>query len=73
MNPEAIVQKYVFYLHGAIVESQGADAVSPPFGAYRYNDIVEAFRKEGFIVKSEVRKPDTQVKSYAQVIVSQIN
>lgn len=73
MNNNSFAQTYLFYLHGAIVENQGADAVSPSFSAYRYNDIIAAFSKEGFTVKSEVRKPDTDVKSYAQLVAKQIN
>ncbi|MEO6166644.1 MAG: alpha/beta hydrolase [Chitinophagales bacterium] len=66
-------QKYVFYLHGMIVENMGAKAVSPSFGEYKYDAILEAFRKEGFTVMSEVRKPNTDVSEYARTITEQIN
>lgn len=68
-----LAQKYIFYLHGAIVENQGANAVSPYFGAYDYNGILAAFRKEGFTVNSEVRQPNTNVATYGQKIADQIN
>ena len=42
-------QKYLFYLHGAIVEGQGDNATNS-FGTYKYTDIINAFRKENFIV-----------------------
>ncbi|HUM48276.1 MAG TPA: alpha/beta hydrolase [Chitinophagales bacterium] len=71
-NP-VFAEKYMFYLHGAIVESQGAKAVSPSFGEYKYDDILAAFRKEGFTVMSEVRKPNTDIKEYARTITEQIN
>ena len=38
---------YLFYLHGAIVQQQGANAVSEQFGPYEYHNIVEAFAKLG--------------------------
>lgn len=73
MSNIASAQKNIFYLHGAIVESQGANAVSPYFGAYDYNGILAAFRKEGFTVNSEVRQPNTNVSSFAEKIAGQIN
>ncbi|MEO5675176.1 MAG: alpha/beta hydrolase [Chitinophagales bacterium] len=72
-NPGSVSEKYVFYLHGKIVEDQGAQAVSPYFGPYNYQGIVDAFRKENFIVKSEVRKPNTGIKEYAHLVAGQIN
>ena len=32
--------RYLFYLHGRIVEDQGANAVSPDYGRYEYSAIV---------------------------------
>src|SRR6185436_16418446 len=58
-------QKYLIYLHGKIVEDQGAAAESPYFGGYKYEAILSAFRNEKFVVMSEVRKPNTDVKEYA--------
>lgn len=49
---------YLFYLHGRILELQGRHAVSPDFGAYQYDAILEAFAKRGFVVISEVREGD---------------
>lgn len=66
-------QKYLFYLHGKIVEDQGAHAVSPYFGSYQYDAILDAFRKEHFTVMSELRKPNTDVTGYAQHIVKQVD
>jgi hypothetical protein len=68
-------QLYLFYLHGKIVEDQGADAVDTEhgFGAYQYKDILNAFRKEKFIVNSEVRGKNTDVEEYAEKIKKQID
>lgn len=65
-------QKYLFYLHGAVVEGYGNNATNS-FGTYKYTDIVNAFRKENFVVISEVRKSGTDVKAYAQKLKEQID
>lgn len=64
--------KYLFYLHGKIVEDQGAKAVSEKHGAYEYEKIVEGFRSEGFNVVSEVRPKDTDVEKYAEKVAGQV-
>ena len=65
-------QKYLFYLHGKIVEDQGAKAVSERYGAYQYDKIIEGLQAEGFNVVSEVRPKDTDVEKYAEKVASQI-
>ena len=69
----AFGEKYLFYLHGKIVEDQGANAVSPDYGAYKYEAILDTFRKADFKVMSEIRKPNTDVKEYAHKIAYQID
>ncbi|HEX9962291.1 MAG TPA: alpha/beta hydrolase, partial [Pyrinomonadaceae bacterium] len=64
--------KYLFYLHGKIVEDQGAKAVSERYGAYEYEKIVEGFRAEGFNVVSEARPKDTDVIKYAEKVAGQV-
>ncbi|MEO8711773.1 MAG: alpha/beta hydrolase [Parafilimonas sp.] len=68
-------QHYLFYLHGQIVEEQGANAVDTinGFGAYQYEDILNAFRKANFTVLSEVRQKNTDPSEYAHKIVNQID
>lgn len=65
-------EKYLFYLHGAIVQYQGADAVSPRYGPYKYNDIVDTFKSYGFHVISEVRPKNTKASEYAEKVAGQI-
>lgn len=67
-------QKHIFYLHGRIVELQGANAIDSVqgFGAYRYNAILDSLRKTGFEVHSDVRPPSTQVRPYAEAIKNNI-
>ncbi len=63
---------YLFYLHGLIVEIAGIRPKSEEHGYYEYELILEELAKEGFLVISEARKKDTQVKPYAEKIASQI-
>jgi hypothetical protein len=72
--PEKVdsTQKYLFYLHGKIIEDQGINAVSEKFGAYEYDNILKALADEGFVVISEARPKDTIPWDYAKKIVSQI-
>ncbi|MCD9187096.1 MAG: alpha/beta hydrolase [Pyrinomonadaceae bacterium] len=65
--------KYIFYLHGKIVEEEGEKAVSPEFGAYEYRKILDALAARGFVVISEVRPKDTDAVEYAAKIGKQIN
>ncbi len=67
-----IEERYLFYLHGRIVEEQGADAVSERFGPYAYEEIVQVFSDRGFIVRSEVRQRNTDVHEYADYLTGQI-
>ncbi|HQU83594.1 MAG TPA: alpha/beta hydrolase [Pyrinomonadaceae bacterium] len=64
--------KYIFYLHGKIVEEQGENAVSPEFGAYEYRKILDALAARGFVVISEVRPKDTDAVEYAAKVEKQI-
>jgi hypothetical protein len=63
---------YLFYLHGKIIEDQGLPAVSPDYGEYQYQAILEKFSRYGFAVISEQRAKDTDPMEYAQKIARQI-
>lgn len=65
-------KKYMFYLHGAIVQSQGENAVSPTYGKYMYRDIVNKLSSKGYNVISEVRPKDATVDGYAKVVAIQV-
>lgn len=67
-----ISKNYLFYLHGKIVEDQGAKAVSQKYGPYKYEKIVSVLKNHGFIVISEVRTKDTNPWEYAKKVVRQI-
>jgi hypothetical protein len=64
--------RYVFYLHGRIIEEQGAKAVSPDFGPYDYTGITRALAAPGVVVVSEARAKNTDPGRYADSFVSQI-
>lgn len=65
--------RYMFYLHGRIVEEQGANAVHPVFGEYKYLDILDSLKKYKFHVISEVRPKNTNEILYAEKVVKQID
>ena len=62
---------YLFYLHGRIIELQGPEAVSPIFGRYEYQRILEAFAARGFVVVAEVR-PDGAGTAFVEATAEQI-
>ena len=70
-NPDS-ADHYLFYLHGLIVEVAGVRPKSEEHGYYEYQLILEELAKEGFVVISEAREKGTEVKDYAEKVVSQI-
>jgi hypothetical protein len=46
--------------------------VSPKFGVYEYEQILETFRASGFTVISEARKKDPEIEPYARKVVDQV-
>jgi hypothetical protein len=65
--------RYLFYLHGRIVEDKGIRPVHERHGVYEYEKILETFKAAGFDVISEARAKDTDVAQYAAKVVAQIN
>lgn len=65
-------RRYLFYLHGLIVEEAGIRPKSEEHGYYEYELILEALAGYGFVVISEVRAKGTQIKDYAENIAGQI-
>jgi hypothetical protein len=64
--------RYFYYLHGKIVEDLGPRGISPRYGAYDYPGIIDALRREGLEVVSEVRPRDTDPSAYADKVVADI-
>jgi len=65
--------KYLFYFHGAIIETGGIRPTSPKYGVYEYEKIVETLKNEGFIVISEARQGNVHAGRYAQKISLQVD
>ena len=65
-------RRYMFYVHGKIIEDQGLPAVSPEFGEYEYLAILERLASYDFVVISEQRTKDANSWVYAQRVVAQI-
>ncbi|MHC1782268.1 MAG: alpha/beta hydrolase [Anaerolineaceae bacterium] len=64
--------KYLFYLHGKIVEDQNLPAVSPEFGEYEYVEILKKREAYGSIVISEQREKDADVVVYDRRTADQV-
>ena len=63
---------YVFYLHGAIVQYQGENAVSPTYGKYMYRAIIDSLSNYGYHVISEVRPKNATVNTYGEKVAEQV-
>ncbi len=68
----SLTHRYMFYLHGKIIEDQGLAAVSPEFGAYEYASILKTLADKGFTVISEQRPKDADVWAYGREVGGQV-
>ncbi|HEX8577773.1 MAG TPA: alpha/beta hydrolase [Flavobacterium sp.] len=64
---------YIFFLHSKFAEDNNLEVEHTEYGKAEYSEIIKAFEKDDFIVLSEKRKKNTDTKSYAKKIVSQID
>ena len=69
----AFAQRYVFFLHNMFLEQQGIDGVHPEYGRAEYKEILDAYKKEGFVVISELRAKNTDAFAYAQKVAGQVD
>ena len=69
IEPDA---RYLIYLHGAIIETQGIRPTHPRFGVYEYEKILQTLAERGFVVISEVRPAGTDGMVYATKVVEQV-
>ncbi len=72
-NSIDVTKRYMFYLHGKIIENQGIPAISPDFGEYEYAAILERLSGYGFVVISEQRKKNTDGMEYARKVAEQVS
>lgn len=64
--------RYLIYLHGAIIETQGRRPTHPELGVYEYDQILGALAARGFQVISEARPAGTEVPAYAAKVAAQV-
>lgn len=64
--------KYVFFVHGKTVESEGPNGVHPRFGIYDYYGIVKSFESSGVTVIGEIRPKGVKLDKYTGKILRQI-
>ena len=65
--------RYVFYLHGRIVEEGGRRPTSPEYGTYEYDAILDSLRSAGFAVLSEQRPPGVGLQVFVDRLVGQVD
>ena len=64
--------RYLIYLHGAIIETEGVRPTHPRFGVYEYEEILEVLGAHDFVVISEARPAGTDGMLYAANVVGQV-
>lgn len=64
--------RYLFYLHGQIIEDQGTRPRHPRFGVYEYEAILLELARHDLVVISEARPMGTDVGAYAEKIARQV-
>ena len=65
--------KYVLYLHGAIIERGDMQPIHPRFGLYDYPAIIKQLAVGNIELITEQREPNTDSVLYAKKVVSQVN
>ena len=75
VSASVIGQRYIFSLHGMILEGHGPGetVTGNGYGVYNYEGLLAALRKEKFTVITEYRKRNTDVKEYAAKVVRQVD
>lgn len=64
---------YIFFLHNKYIEENDLEISHPEYGKAEYNNIIKAFQNDNFIVISEKRKRNTNVKDYAKQVCIKID
>ncbi len=65
-------KRYMFYLHGKIIEDQGIPAISSDYGTYEYESILEKLTSQGITMISEQRQKNTDGMKYAERVTGQV-
>ena len=64
--------RYLFYVSGYIVAEGNTRPTSPKYGVYEYQEILESFKKRGFVVISDARKQSPEIVPYAAKVAAQV-
>lgn len=64
--------KYLFYLHGAWLETHDVHEAHPRHGVYQYSAIVQGLTGKGFEVISEVRRSEVHPRQYASRVADRV-
>ena len=65
-------RRYLFYIHGKIIEDEGVDAVSPQFGPYEFEQILNYLSDAEFNVIGEIRSTPTDANEYSDRVAAQV-
>jgi hypothetical protein len=68
-----IDSRYIFFLHGKIVEKKGDPATSRKYGDYEYKNMLKTFEESGFEVISEVRSSGTDIYDYSAKVAEDVD
>jgi len=71
-TPEEPAERYLFYLHGQIVEGSDGRPEHPDYGVYDFPAIVAALEEQGFTVMSEIREHGTDGLAYARRLADEV-
>lgn len=66
-------KKYIYYLHGRIIEIQGENAVSEKYGKYELGSIVKALSRENHKVIAEIRTENVNYIEYANKVSKEVD
>ncbi|MBC8882911.1 hypothetical protein H9X57_04550 [Flavobacterium piscinae] len=66
-------KKYIYYLHGRIIEIQGKNAISEEYGKYEFDSIVMALSAPNHVVIAEVRTENVVYNDYANKVSKEID
>lgn len=65
--------RYAIYIPGRIIEDGSRRPISPEFGVYEYDAILDSLRSAGLVVLSDQRPPKADSDSFAIHVVQQVD
>ncbi len=65
--------RFIFFLHNRFLELYDLNEAHPQYGRAEYSEIINAYKDQGFIVISEKREGNVNVRDYALKVTAQID